>query len=502
VSWLELSSYWHEIQTPASGTGTSTNGQVLFNSSGSVAGDAGLTYDAGTGTLTSGIRDLGGQVYNVKAYGAKGDNSTDDTAAIQAAIDAVMGAAGDGTGGTLYFPVGIYRILGQLILRNDGSASDAKQPSVRFTGAGASANGRWQTPYRGASVLDLRVNAAVAKFDTRGAGVLEIDHLVLTDDGATPGTFIRTTNTTLKIHDCAFVGNGAGAAASVSDGIVLGGTSNTGYGSNATEAPFQGYGTVIRDNFFSKVRVCVRLQSAANAVTVASNTISHDCGSSTPSDAAIMFTPPVGEAARGNWISGNLIEQTYYDYAVYLNAQTRSNNLYGNSIWDYNGTSPAAYYIGGGGNSIVGYTDSFGANKFSSAPANTLLMDLDNGGVYSQLPVIRSAMLMPIAVTQFPANAGAAGINATTTTSHILMPLTGAVAFTVNAPVANAGTDGQIIFIHVVNKSGGALTVTWNAAYHMAAWGTIANDESRAITFMYDGSVWHELWRSSVDVVY
>lgn len=53
MSWLELASYWHEIQTPG-GIGTSTNGQVLFNSSGSVAGDAGLTYDSGTDTLSAG----------------------------------------------------------------------------------------------------------------------------------------------------------------------------------------------------------------------------------------------------------------------------------------------------------------------------------------------------------------------------------------------------------------------------------------------------------------
>ena len=55
MSWLELASYWHEIQTSASGgTGTSSPGQVLVNIAGSVAGDAGLTYDAATGTLTTG----------------------------------------------------------------------------------------------------------------------------------------------------------------------------------------------------------------------------------------------------------------------------------------------------------------------------------------------------------------------------------------------------------------------------------------------------------------
>ena len=51
--WPEIASTWHEIQTSPY-VGTSSNGQVLFNSSGSVAGDAGLTYDAATDTLTVG----------------------------------------------------------------------------------------------------------------------------------------------------------------------------------------------------------------------------------------------------------------------------------------------------------------------------------------------------------------------------------------------------------------------------------------------------------------
>jgi hypothetical protein len=47
--------------------------------------------------------DKGGAVYNVLAYGATGDGATDDTAAIQAAIDAAAVA-----GGTVYFPPGTY----------------------------------------------------------------------------------------------------------------------------------------------------------------------------------------------------------------------------------------------------------------------------------------------------------------------------------------------------------------------------------------------------------
>lgn len=53
-----------------------------------------------------------GEMVSVKAYGATGDGTTNDTAAIQAAIDYVYGAGG----GTVYFPPGTYRVTS--IVRN------------------------------------------------------------------------------------------------------------------------------------------------------------------------------------------------------------------------------------------------------------------------------------------------------------------------------------------------------------------------------------------------
>lgn len=47
--------------------------------------------------------DLGNQVWDVKAFGAKGDATTDDSAAIQAAFDAA-----DVNGGVVYFPIGTF----------------------------------------------------------------------------------------------------------------------------------------------------------------------------------------------------------------------------------------------------------------------------------------------------------------------------------------------------------------------------------------------------------
>lgn len=52
---------------------------------------------------------------NVKAFGAVGDDTTDDTAAIQAAINSISGV-----GGVVYFPTGNYKVTSQLNVNHDG----------------------------------------------------------------------------------------------------------------------------------------------------------------------------------------------------------------------------------------------------------------------------------------------------------------------------------------------------------------------------------------------
>ncbi|MHB8842718.1 MAG: glycosyl hydrolase family 28-related protein, partial [Candidatus Aquicultor sp.] len=57
-----------------------------------------------------GFEDKGGQVFNVKAYGAKGDGVTDDAAAINAAITAATAV-----GGIVFLPPGTYYITSAIL---------------------------------------------------------------------------------------------------------------------------------------------------------------------------------------------------------------------------------------------------------------------------------------------------------------------------------------------------------------------------------------------------
>jgi len=64
--------------------------------------------------------------YNVKAYGAEGDDVTDDSSAIQAAID----ACNDAGGGTVYFPEGTYNASITLPYNFKGCLSGANSEST------------------------------------------------------------------------------------------------------------------------------------------------------------------------------------------------------------------------------------------------------------------------------------------------------------------------------------------------------------------------------------
>lgn len=95
------------------------------------------TYSASIGSTVYNVTvSVGGLVptptewYNVRDYGAVADNSTDDTLAIQAALDAAMA---DGYGGVVYFPEGLYKVVAGLSV---DFATSTSAGQITLIGAG------------------------------------------------------------------------------------------------------------------------------------------------------------------------------------------------------------------------------------------------------------------------------------------------------------------------------------------------------------------------------
>lgn len=123
-------------------------------------------------TLTN-YKTWGGILFNVKEYGAKGDGVKDDTAAIQAAINAAP------SGGCVFLPPGTYLISGTLTINT----------SIRFCGFGVTTTIVTSSP-----TLDM---ISVTQW------MVEIDHLTLNSSVTrTAGYAINhATGSNLRAHD-------------------------------------------------------------------------------------------------------------------------------------------------------------------------------------------------------------------------------------------------------------------------------------------------------------
>jgi hypothetical protein len=334
------------------------------------------------------LQDKGGEIYNVKAYGAVGDGTTDDYTAVMAAISAAQNA----NGGTIYFPPGRYRINSQLLIPNDSASPAPHQKPIQFVGAGS----HWAgiaSPLNGESILDLRYGGTVGKIVTLGLGKLGVENLTLTNGGTDSLPFIYTTNTTLHIAQSAFIG--ASGASPFQDAIVLGGRgavvngSSTGY--------FQGYGTIIEGNYFDYVNRGVLLQVNANAVVIRDNTWWTNCAGT----AAIEDWNDTSYQNAGLFTSGNLIEMNNYTYGISL-YRTIGATLLGDSFYD--GGTFTSYYHFNSANALPNmvvpgyYTTSAklssgaGSPAFPVTSAAGVLSFLDSAGAFTN-SVIKTGRL-------------------------------------------------------------------------------------------------------------
>lgn len=270
------------------------------------------------------------QTFDVIDYGATGDGVTDDSSAIQAAID----AAGE-TGGIVFFPPGIYRADSQL----RGPTYDASSPwataPVTLRGSGSDAfSGITSTrDPSGGTILDLRYTTGPACFVLKGSGRVTIEGITFWQDGtAHTNPYLFISNTVAHISQCSFFGHNTKSGTGCDqDAIILGGLSED-Y-DDSDDARFQGYGTVIERNHFNRIEGCVRWQSSANGTVVRDNNVWKECGG----NAAFELVPDAAGSATGNTIAFNLIEMPNYVYGIHLADNANRNMILFNSFWDFGG---------------------------------------------------------------------------------------------------------------------------------------------------------------------
>ena len=108
---------------------------------------------------------ISNNVFNVKAYGATGDGSTDDTASIQAAIDAAEVA-----GGVVVVPIGVYIV--RLNVSNNALEIRADDVEIRLESGAVVKLGDTEISGSGQGrVLDIGTGAAaISRISLTGQG--------------------------------------------------------------------------------------------------------------------------------------------------------------------------------------------------------------------------------------------------------------------------------------------------------------------------------------------
>lgn len=138
-------------------------------------------------------------IFNVKDYGAKGDGSTDDTAAIQAAINAMYASAQ--RSGIVFFPEGAYKVSDS----GNGNAINLNNTNVPSFSTSGSIRGSGRTST--VIVGTLPNGFILCQSDINGGGPEEISDIGLTNSSTVIGSgSLMINNSSMRIFSCEFSG--------------------------------------------------------------------------------------------------------------------------------------------------------------------------------------------------------------------------------------------------------------------------------------------------------
>jgi hypothetical protein len=446
-------------------------------------------YWQSTAALSTGI-------VNVKdvGFGARGDGASDDTLALQTAVNATP------IGGTVFFPPGNYRFSTLLLPRG-----------ITLQGAG------WS----------VRANQTFGHSDWRSVSLNQGSILRSTATSGFALAFQSTSGVFMfHVRDLAIIGSGSGT----STGVGLGSESMASVMNHWNNVMIANFAvglnlTNVQDSDFTSLRLRgnrtgIEFNTATNQnyflnsevqfatdgfKFVRCNTINFYGGLLQNNTNGIKFAPSTNGALEmlhfdGFWFERNG-NHVHFDMTngTLSGASFRNTRATVGTLLAYTGkkTINHLHFIQNqwGGQSAVLNSNVINAtwigNNVGSLTDNGFrTFIVDNGRMrhnaavdFKRISLVygRSVAIDAALANQFDITAN------------------DALDFTIANP-AN-GIDGQRITITLRNTSGGNLgVVTWGPAYKLAQWTSPGSARSRSIDFRYDGTNWVEIARTPLDV--
>lgn len=424
---------------------------------------------------------------SVLHYGAVGDGLTDDTVAIQSAIDDLPPYIAGVGGGSVYVPPGNYRLTAALNLP---------------TGRGLIGAGMRASVLRG-TVAGPLISSSGSFFQSLS------DLFVINDSADVASACVKMTggcaNTTLS--RCSFMSSGGNTVwfdAQILSDIIscrIGGATGADKGiylENACNA------IRVLNNSVTDSKSGLVAWGSGTALTVIGNEFETIAGGATI-DGGIAISGYRAGIIQGNYledisasgivfysaidichsfeISGNYL---YNTGAPMIDISNLQHSVIGANELNPGAISPNANGVVGSGANCKNNTVFYNRLVSGTGAAVSITSAVNNGVHYGQgeVALTYSASMTPNTLLG----------------KVFTITVTDGVAFTINS--ATPQTDGQEIMFVIINSSGGAMgAVTFAGNYRLAgAFTAPANAKRRTIKFVRESGGWTELSRAAADI--
>jgi len=445
--------------------------------------------------------------YNVKAYGAAVNGTTNDLAAINAAVAAASAAGG----GRVLLP-GVCAVRGPVVLPDNvwlqgiGRIRSGLKAISSWSGAGVITCG---TGVQFVTVSDMTIdaNTLAARGVIIGAGGSNAGHNLITRCSIKNATVVGVdSNVTVTGSESHIIRNDfttcPTAIASGQDNQIafnnMGSFDNYGI-------DLSGGGCTVLGNHPVANRagsVCIR-QTAGSIGLIQGNYFDH--GGITLDAPMVLIQPGAGNTVRGTIIQSNVflaptitVDDTYPAISLDMTDGTLDGTVIGkNTIVGQNTTHRFSAVVSGT-NSPTNTVFDPGFAYFVTEPYTGFTPSLIQSGL-----VYDGAIVKPVApriryIDVAVSGAGTYTVDSDYGPGYLLTVTTGS-GFTIGNPTNKV--TGKTLIFRILNSSGGAMgTITWGSDFNLgAASPTPANGFSRSLTFWCDGTKWREESRTSAD---